>query len=81
MIYTFIHTAITFMNWKTIEPSDYNQTEPYYEINKLGEVRNITTKKQVLKQPKLDRYFLKSYRISQSFLIEKYFNKQSIMSI
>ena len=81
MIYTFIHTAITFMNWKTIDPSDYNQTEPYYEINEMGDIRNITTKKQVLKQPKLDRYFLKSYRISQSFLIEKYFNKQSIMSI
>ena len=69
------------MNWKIIDPSDYGQTEPYYEINEMGDIRVKLTKKQVLKQPKLDRYFLKSYRISQSFLIEKYFNKQSIMSI
>ena len=60
------------MEWKIIDPSDYNQTEPYYEVNELGEVRNITTKK-LLKLQTNSVYRLKDLRVLQKKLQNKYF--------
>tara|TARA_B100000768_G_scaffold160850_1_gene160620 strand:+ start:144 stop:353 length:210 start_codon:yes stop_codon:yes gene_type:complete len=66
--------------WKIIDPQDYNKTIPLYEINERGLVRNIETKRPVIKAKNQDRYFLSSYRISQSYLMDKYFN-QSILRV
>jgi len=66
--------------YKTIDPQDYNKTIPLYEINQYGVVRNIETKRPVIKAKNQDRYFLSSYRISQSYLMDKYFN-QSILRV
>ena len=66
--------------WKIIDPQDYNKTIPLYEINERGLVRKIETKRPVIKAKNQDRYFLSSYRISQSYLMDKYFN-QSILRV
>tara|TARA_R110000782_G_scaffold170566_3_gene262316 strand:- start:718 stop:933 length:216 start_codon:yes stop_codon:yes gene_type:complete len=60
--------------WKTINPIDYNKTIPYYEVNRMGDVRIIDTKKLVIKPENLNRYFLMGVRINKQFLIDKYFN-------
>ena len=60
------------MEWKIINPSDYGQTEEYYEVNELGEVRNITTKKLSKLQTK-NVYRLKDRRVLQKKLQNKYF--------
>ena len=61
------------MNWKIINPSDYKQTKEHYEINELGEVRLIRTKRLIKLQTK-NVYYLKNYRVSQKKLQIKYFN-------
>jgi len=61
------------MNWKIINPNDYKQTKEYYEINELGEVRIIRTKRLIKLQTD-NVYYLKTYRISQKKLQIKYFN-------
>jgi len=66
--------------YKIIDPQDYNKTIPFYEINESGVVRRIDTKRPVIKAKNQDRYFLSSYRISQSYLMDKYFN-QSIVRV
>jgi hypothetical protein len=66
--------------YKIIDPQDYNKTIPFYEINQCGVVRRIDTKRPVIKAKNKDRYFLSSYRISQSYLMDKYFN-QSILRV
>ncbi len=60
--------------WRVINPIDYNKSIPYYEVNRVGDVRNIDTKKLVVKPPASSRYFLMGVRINTSFLIDKYFN-------
>ena len=61
------------MEWKIIDPSNYGQTEEYYEVNELGEVRIITTKK-LLKLQTNNVYRLKSTQLSITTLQNKYFN-------
>ena len=63
------------MEWKTIEPQDYNRTIEMYEVNSLGIVRHISSKKEVVKPPNLNRYWLLGHRINQSYLIDKYFSQ------
>jgi hypothetical protein len=60
--------------WRVISPEYYNKTIPYYEVNRAGDVRNINTKKLVVKPPASSRYFLMGVRIDKDFLIDKYFN-------
>ena len=60
------------MEWKIIDPSDYNQTEEYYEVNEMGIVRIITTKK-LLKLQTNNVYRLKDRRVLQKKLQNKYF--------
>jgi hypothetical protein len=62
------------MEWKQIDPTDYNDTEPFYEINELGEVRKIKNQKLIKLQKPRNRYYLKNYKISKSTLLNKYFN-------
>ena len=63
------------MEWKQIDPVDYNcnETEPYYEINELGDVRIIKNQK-LIKLQELNRYYLKKHRVGKSTLLNKYFN-------
>lgn len=60
-------------NWVLIAPSDYNGTKNYYEINELGEVRIIHTKK-LIKLGTRNRYKLNQCKIRKNFLIDKYIN-------
>lgn len=62
------------MEWKQIDPADYNETdtEPFYEINELGEVRKIKNQK-LIKLQKQNQYYLKNHRITKSTLLNKYF--------
>ena len=64
------------MVWKQIDPADYNDTEPFYEINEFGEVRKIKNQKLIKLQKRKSRnqYYLKNRRISKSTLLNKYFN-------
>tara|TARA_R110000744_G_scaffold168112_1_gene285701 strand:+ start:177 stop:977 length:801 start_codon:yes stop_codon:yes gene_type:complete len=61
------------MEWKIIDPSDYNQTEEYYEINEMGIVRIITTKR-LIKLQTGGVYNLKSKQLSITTLQNKYCN-------
>ena len=78
--YKIEYTDNNNMEWKIIKPQDYNRTLELYEVNSLGVVRHISSKKEVVKPPNLDRYFLLGHRINQSYLIDKYFS-QSIMRV
>ena len=64
----------TNMEWKPIDPADYNDTELFYEINELGEVRKIKNQKLIKLQTPRNQYYLKNRRISKSTLLNKYFN-------
>jgi hypothetical protein len=63
------------MEWKQIDPADYNcnDTEPFYEINEIGQVRKIKNQK-LIKLVELYRYNLKTRRVCKSTLLNKYFN-------
>ena len=64
------------MEWKKIDPTDYNDTdtEPFYEINEMGQVRKIKNQKEIRLQID-DRYYLKNRRVNKSALLNKYYSK------